>query len=380
VDASSVDLREHVQEFALDAGAGEAQLLQTCERLRLEPFDRSRPRWRMWFLTGLVDGRVALFIRVHHAMADGVAGIGALGTFFDFEAETLDLAVPRPPPVAMPSEREFVADHLRGQIHRAADLVRQLVHPRDAVQAMRSGWPAVRESFVEGRAQRTSLNDGPIGWHRRYGLVRADLTAVRATAHANGATVNDVLMTVVAGGLRDLLVHRGEAVEGAVLRAFVPVSLHGAGADDTEGNLDGAMIVPLPLGVRDDVERLGLITVDTAERKKRSRPPGGTLFRNRPIQKLFLRLAAHQRVMNTYIANVPGPPVPLYFAGMAVREVFPVVPLMGNVSVGVGALSYAGQFNLAPVVDHDRCPDVDVFVSGLESSLKRLGALRQLVA
>jgi hypothetical protein len=84
--------------------------------------------------------------------------------------------------------------------------------------------------------------------------------------------------------------------------------------------------------------------------------------------------------MNTYVANVPGPPVPLYFAGTPVSEVFPVVPLLGNVSVGVGALSYASQFNLTAVVDRDRCPDVEVFVDGLRGSLDRLGAIRQTAA
>jgi diacylglycerol O-acyltransferase len=380
VDASSVDLHEHVQELPLDANAGEAELLRTCEELRLRPLDRARPLWKMWFVTGPTDGRVALFVKVHHAMADGVAGIGALGTFFDFTPETHESEAPPSLPAPIPSERDLLRDNLRGQLHRAAELARHIAHPAETAKAMRAGWPAVRESFVEGRAPRTSLNDGPIGWHRRFGLVRADLDALKATAHSNGAKVNDVLMTVVAAGLRDLLLHRGEAVEGVVLRAFVPVSLHATGADDAQGNLDGAMIIPLPVGVRDDIARLRLITAETAERKKRSRPQGGTLFRNRPIQKLFLRLAPYQRVMNTYVANVPGPPVPLYFAGMRVQEVFPVVPLMGNVSVGVGALSYASQLNLTAVVDRGRCPDVDVFVDGLRGSLDRLGAVRQAAA
>jgi diacylglycerol O-acyltransferase len=380
VDAPSIDLSHHIQELPLDANADEAQLLRTCEELRLRRFDRSRPLWRMWFLTGVAGGRVALFVKVHHAIADGVAGIGALGTFFDLAPETPHVETPRSRPAPIPSNRDLVGDNLRSKVHRAGEMVRQIAHPTETAKAMRAGWPAVRESFVEGQAPRTSINDGPIGWHRRSGLVRADLDALKATAHSNGAKINDVLMTVVAAGLRDLLLHRGEEVEGVVLRAFVPVSLHEAGADDASGNLDGAMIISLPVGVSDDVERLRLITAETVERKKRSRPQGGTLFRSRPIQKLFVRLAPYQRVMNTYVANVPGPPVPLYFAGTPVSEVFPVVPLLGNVSVGVGALSYASQFNLTAVVDRDRCPDVEVFVDGLRGSLDRLGAIRQTAA
>jgi hypothetical protein len=86
----------------------------------------------------------------------------------------------------------------------------------------------------------------------------------------------------------------------------------------------------------------------------------------------LLRLAAHQHAINTYAANVPGPPVPLYFAGAPLLEVFPVVPLLGNISVGVGALSYAGQFNLTAVADREACPDLEVFVTGMRSSLDAL--------
>ena len=106
--------------------------------------------------------------------------------------------------------------------------------------------------------------------------------------------------------------------------------------------------------------------------KKKSRPPGSTLFRNAAIQRAFLRHAARQRLMNICIANVPGPPVPLYLAGTPLVEVFPVVPIMGNVPLGIGALSYAGQFNITVVADRDGCPDAAVFTEGLRASLDAL--------
>jgi len=380
VDAPSIDLDYHVRELHLDPPAGEAEVLATCEELRHRRLDRSRPLWEMWFLTGLADDRVALFVRLHHAIADGVAGIGALGSFFDLSANTTEADGPPWTPDPMPCGRDLFDDNARRQLEAALRVGRHLRHPVETARVMRAGWPAVRESFASERAPDTSLTRAPIGWHRTFALVRSDLDTVKSVAHENGATVNDVLMTIVAAGLRELLLERGEAVEGVVLRAFVPVSLHRSGADDTEGNLDGAMFVPLPVGEPDDLARLRTIAAETAVRKARSRPQGGTLFRNRPIQKLFLRLAARQRFMNTYVANVPGPPVPLYFDGMPVLEVFPIVPLMGNVSVGLGALSYAGQFNLTAVVDRDLCPDVDVFANGLRRSLVALGAVRRAVA
>jgi hypothetical protein len=184
--------------------------------------------------------------------------------------------------------------------------------------------------------------------------------------------VNDVLLTAVAGGLRALLASRGEPVDELVLRAFVPVSLHREQPGQARGNLDGGMIVPLPIGDPDHARRLSLIAADTAARKKKSRPPGSTLFRNAAIQRAFLRHAARQRLMNIYIANVPGPPVPLYLAGAPLVEVFPIVPLMGNVPLGIGALSYAGQFNITVVADREACPDAAVFTEGLQAALDAL--------
>jgi diacylglycerol O-acyltransferase len=371
VDAPSIDLIHHVGLFPLPPSADEGQLLAACEELRHRRLDRSQPLWELWFLPGLPDGRVGLFMKVHHAIADGVAGIAALGAFVDTVPDPPPTSQPPWTPAAMPSRRALVHDNLRWRRHGLGHALSRLAHPVEAVGQVRRGWPAAREAFFEARAPRTSLNRR-IGSHRRYTLVRGDLALVKRVAHAHQATVNDVLMVVLAGGLRELLAGRGEPVDGLVLRAFVPVSLHTEQPGQARGNLDGGMIVPLPIGEPDDRRRLELIAADTSRRKTRYRPQGATLFRNVPIQRAALRLAHRQRVMNTYAANLPGPPVPLYFAGAPVLEVFPVVPLMANVSLGVGALSYAGQFNLTAVADRELCPDLEVFVHGVGRSLDAL--------
>jgi diacylglycerol O-acyltransferase / wax synthase len=371
VDAPAFDIADHVAVFPRGAPAGEAGLLAACEELRRRRLDRSRPLWQMWFLPGLADARVGLFMKVHHAIADGVAGVAAFGAFLDLSA---DAPAPSPPPwtpAPVPSRRELFDDNLRRRIQGCRGLLSGLAHPASTVRGVRRAWPATRETFAEGRAPKTSLNR-PIGEGRTLAVVRSRLELVKGIAHAHDATVNDVLLTAVAGGLRSLLGSRGEPVGELVLRAFVPVSLHREQPGQARGNLDGAMVVPLPLGEPDDVRRLRLIAAETAERKKKSRPPAGTFFRNAVLQRAFLRYAAQQRLMNIYIANVPGPPVPLYLAGAPLVEMFPVVPILGNVSLGIGALSYAGQFNITVVADRDICPDAGVFVEGLRASLDEL--------
>jgi diacylglycerol O-acyltransferase / wax synthase len=371
VDAASIDLAEHVRVLPLPAPADEAQLLAACEELRHRRLDRSRPLWEMWFLPGLPDGRVGLFMKLHHTIADGVAGIAVLGAFVDPVPHPPPLDAPPWSPAAMPTVGALFVDNLRRRGQELGRVAAKLAHPVATVRLARRGWPAVREAFGEARAPRTSLSRR-VGWHRRLALVRSDLELVKRVAHAHDATVNDVLMVALAGGLRALLLGRGERVDGLVLRAAVPVSLHQEQPGQAQGNRDGMMVVPLPIGEPDDARRLRLIAAETTRRKRKYRPQGGTLFRNVPAQRAFLRLAPYQRLTNTYAANVPGPPVPLYLTGARLLEVFPVVPIWGNVSLGVGALSYAGQFNITAVADGEACPDIEIFADGVRRSLDRL--------
>ncbi|HYV01240.1 MAG TPA: wax ester/triacylglycerol synthase family O-acyltransferase [Actinomycetota bacterium] len=371
VDAPSFDIAEHVGVFPLRPPADEWQLLLACEELRRRRLDRSRPLWHLWFLPGLPGGRIGVFMKLHHAVADGVAGVAAFGAFLDFAPDAPQPIAPPWSPAPIPSTRDLFDDNVRRRLQELHGVVSKLAHPIDVVGQARRAWPAFQEAFAEGRAPRTSLNR-PIGSRRRLAIIRSSLDLVKEIGLSHGGKVNDVLLAAVAGGLRDLLRSRGENIEGVTLRAFVPVSLHGDQPGQAQGNLDGGMVVPLPIGEPDHIQRLQLIAAETAERKKKSRPPGGTLFRNGLIQRAFLRHAVRQRFMNAYVANVPGPPVLLHLAGAPLLEVFPMVPIMGNMTLGVGALSYAGQLNITAVADYETCPDVGVFVEGALSSLDAL--------
>jgi diacylglycerol O-acyltransferase len=263
VDVDSVDLVRHVGVFPLEAGAGEAELLAACERLRRRPLDRSRPLWELWFLPGLPEGRVGLFMKLHHAVADGMAGAAAFGAFLDFIPDGPPLSAPTWKPAPIPSERELFRDNVSRRAHAARAFVSRLAHPGDTAREIRRDWPAVREAFGEGPAPLTSVNRR-VGSDRRLALIQSRLDLVKGIAHAQGGKVNDVLMAAVAGGYRELLQSRGERVQGLMLRAMVPVSLHREQPGQARGNLDGAMVVPLPIGERDDVRRLRWIAAETA--------------------------------------------------------------------------------------------------------------------
>jgi len=182
-----------------------------------------------------------------------------------------------------------------------------------------------------------------------------------------------VLLAAIAGGLRALLISRGEPVDGVVLGIYVAVSLHQGQPAQARGNLISQMAVPLPVGVADPAARLRRIAAATAERKARSRPSLGSLPHRGIVGRLFLRLVTRQHV-NVMSADLPGPEVPLYFAGARLLEVFPMVQLLGRNSLAVGALSYAGGFDVMAVADRDAYPDLQVFARGAEEELKALTA------
>jgi WS/DGAT/MGAT family acyltransferase len=379
VDAPAFDLADHVAVFPLPAPGDEAQLLLALEQLRRRRLDRSRPLWEMWFLTGLPERRVGLFVRMHHAMADGMAGVATIATFLDATPN----AVPGPPrpwlPAPVPTESELLDDRRRRRLQQLRGVLSMLAHPVTTVRDGLAAWPATRELLAQQPLPATSL-DRLVGSDRRLAIIRSSLELVKEVAHAYDATVNDVLLTITAGGVRELLSSRGEPVDGLVLRIYVPVSLHQGLRTQARGNLIGQMVVPLPIGVSDPVPRLRLIAKETAERKARSRPSLGKLPRRGIAGRALKKLVSRQCV-NVTSADIPGPEMTLSFAGARLLEVFPLVPLIGTVSLAVGAMSYAGQFNIMAVADRDAYPDIDIFATGVQDELCALAAAgRQKIA
>lgn len=370
VDAQTFDIGNHVQTWAVEPPGDEGRLLSAVEHLRRRRLDRSRPLWEMWFLTGLAGKRVALFVRMHHCIADGMAGTATVARFLDTSP---DVAVSAPEawtPSPAPAEKELRLD-VRSR-RRAAWRARasKLRHPVAITRQALSAWPAVRELVADPPLPATSLCR-MVGPDRCLALVRENLAAIKQVARANQATVNDVLLTGMAGGLRALLASRGEAVDGVVLRILVPVSLHRGDPAKARGNLIAQMVVPVPIGGLDSQARLRQIARETARRKTRSRPELGKVPHRGLGGRLFLKLIDRQRV-NVSSTNIPGPEISLYFAGAPLLEVFPMVQLIGTNSLTVGAMSYAGRFNMMVVGDRDAYPDLDVFVSGMRTELSCL--------
>jgi diacylglycerol O-acyltransferase / wax synthase len=152
----------------------------------------------------------------------------------------------------------------------------------------------------------------------------------------------------------------------------VTISHHDERPGEAQGNKPGWMMVPRPVSEPDPVGRLKLIAAETAARKDKARPEAGSgIFRFVVGQRIWYRHFPRQRSMNLVVSNVPGPPAPRYLAGAPLLEVFPQLPPVGNLTLVVAALSYAGQLNLTAAADRDSCPDVEALARGVRSALER---------
>lgn len=371
VDDARFSIDRHVRQMKVPEPATESQLVKSCEMLRRRRFDTSRPLWEIWFVTGLEADRMGIFVKVHHALADGAAGVAALAALFDLSP---DAPTPAPAPWTPnrpPTRLQVVIDHLLSLWGRLRALTRSLGHPRATLRRLVRALSAIRGIAAENVAPRLSFNR-PIGDSRRLAVIRSDLDRVRAIAHLQDGTVNDVLLAVIAGGLRDLLLRRGELDRVGRPRAVIPIA--GRPSSTTGNATASSLVVPLIVHEPDAMKRLEATVTQTRLRKQSplSYDEAGILH-SPLLERLAVRFAGRQRVANVYVANLPGPPTPFYLASAPILELIPVVPLVGNIAIGIGALSYAGQFNLTVVADRDLLPDIDWFVNGVQRSFEELG-------
>jgi WS/DGAT/MGAT family acyltransferase len=226
----------------------------------------------------------------------------------------------------------------------------------------------------------TALN-GPHGPHRRWASAHASLADVKLVRAALGGTVNDVVLAAITGGFRDLLISRGERVEGRPVRTLVPVSVRAEHERGTYNNRVSPVFADLPVGLVDPVARLANIRAQMDGIKKSKGAVAGERLVDLAGFSPPMLLAAAQRLaasipqqrVNTGTTNVPGPQHPMYFAGRRLIESAPIVPLLASgVRIVVGIFSYDGHLYFGITGDYDTVPDIDVLRRGIEEGVAEL--------
>jgi WS/DGAT/MGAT family acyltransferase len=387
VDDPHFHLEYHVRHTALPAPGGEEQLRRLVGRVMAQQLDRTKPLWELWFAEGLEDGRWAMVSKTHHSLVDGVSGTDLLTVMMDLSPEPAapapDTWVPRPAPTSVELAGQAVVDMLRSPYEQLRALRASTRVPRQALGSAREVLRGLGSWAGVIRPTPLSTLNGPIGPHRRWAWASTTLDDVKQVRKALGGTVNDVVLAAITRGFRDLLVGRGEAVEGRVVRSLVPVSVRSRGGsgpasgDGTFNNQVSAMIAELPVGIVDPLLRLEAIRSQMANLKESRQAVAGEAltslsgFAPPVLLAVGTRLASRvaQRNVNTVTTNVPGPQIPLYALGRKMLRAFPYVPLASQVRIGVAIFSYNGEINFGVTGDYDSAPDIDVLCRGIEDGM-----------
>ncbi len=392
VDDGDFDISYHVRRSALPKPGSDAQLRELVARLVSRPLDHHHPLWEMNLVEGLSGGRVAVIAKTHQAMVDGISAIDIGQVILDVTPTPRDspedLWMPRPEPNALQLTWQAAAeavqrpgeiiDNARTAVHGGLATVRKTA---DALGGVASAVLAAARPSPGG-----PLNVR-ISTQRRFAVARTKLGDYRAVRKAHGGDVNDVVLAVVSGALRNWLLSRGESVTASTtVRAMAPVSVRGDLGEGIDvaalGNRVASYLVDLPVGEPNPVLRLSHVSHAMRAHKESGQSVGADAlirlsgFAPPTIHSLGARVANSfsKRIFNLVITNVPGPQFPLYAAGARMTEMFPVVPLAKNQAVSIGITSYDGGVYYGLNADRDAMSDVDTLAALIEESLEELAA------
>jgi diacylglycerol O-acyltransferase / wax synthase len=386
IDDHSFNIEYHVRHSALPAPGTEQQLHRLAARIASQQLDRSKPLWECWFVEGLEDGRFALIFKTHHALVDGVSGVDLATVLFDLSPKPQPLLEAEPwQPRPEPTNAELLAAGAAGfaktAIHVTERTLAAATNPAAAVDALRDVAEGMGEMAwaILNPAPETPLNV-EIGPHRRYAIVRNRLDDFRYVKGVFGGTVNDVVLTVVAGALARWLRARGVRTEGLELRALVPVSIRPRDQRHALGNQIVLMRGPLPVYIRDPVARLRFVKQQMDGLKESKQALGARVIAD--VQQMApptilaqaSRLQFSTRLFNLIVTNVPGPQFPIYMLGRQMLTFFPIAFLPSGHALAIAIMSYNGAIDFGLLGDYDALPDIETIAEGIEDGLAQLKA------
>jgi WS/DGAT/MGAT family acyltransferase len=383
IEDPAFDLDWHVRRMGCPAPGGLRELCELISEITSRPLERDRPLWEEWLIEGLEGGRVAAVIKVHHALADGVASAQLLNQVFD------DAADAGPPPIddwkaeRVPSKRSLL---LNGMAHAARRAVSGLpTMLRGSIRSRRQrkiAGLAVSERPPKAFAAPKTRFNAPLTAHRSFAVATVDLESVRAVRSAFGTTINDVMLAAVAGGLRTYL-QAHDSLPDSPLVASLPVSTREEGERPAWGNHLAQIFVTLPTHVADPAERLRAASASADLAKSHLAETRGTRIEDwiealpAPLLRLFgrrflLPASARRAPANVVISNVPGPRAPLYLSGGPVDAFYSIGPLLPGVGLNITAWSYVNQLNVSFLACRELVPDLWSLVDAVRESFSEL--------
>jgi WS/DGAT/MGAT family acyltransferase len=396
VDDADFDLEYHIRELALPGPGSEAQLTEQVARLHARPLDRRRPLWEMYLITGLADGRVAVYTKVHHAAIDGVSGAELLTVLLDLSPDGRPLPAettytPAPPPnraalavraAARLAWRPVQTVRLSGEFIRVVPTLAPVISAFvGGMLGLNRGDGSVIPSSPS-RAPATPFNR-PITPHRRVAFRSVSLDDVKSVKRAFGVSVNDVVMAMCAGALRTWLIDH-DALPAGPLNAMIPVSVRDESGKGALGNKVSAMLATVPTHLDDPVQRLAVVHEATKIAKSQQAVIPQGLVDNisdfappalvaRAARVVFATGVLHRLPpFNLCISNVPGPNIPVYLAGARLLAQYPVSVVTDGQGLNITLVGYLGQLHFGLVACRELVPDIDALAGYLVDELDLL--------
>lgn len=387
VDDEHFNLEYHVRHTSLPRPGTRRQLLDLSGRVFSQQLDRSKPLWELWIVEGLDADEFAVMSKVHHCMIDGMAGVELMTVLLGL-APSGEIEEPKPfEPRPVPDGTELVVRETARRAGRLLGAVRSARQASGDAQAMLLEGArrarAIAYSLGSGwlsPAAKTPLN-GTIGPNRRFATLDMDLQAVKDVKNLLGGTVNDVVLTIVAGAVRRYLERSGEEVGDSPFRVMAPVSVRPPGGAAASGNHVAMWLAQLPIDEEDPKERFRLVAEETIRLKETDQALGASLLvqlsSGAPITLVSLgtRLAASARPFNMTVTNIPGPQFPIYLLESRMTSQYPLVPLWRGHGVGIALFSYAGTLMWGFNADFDVMEDIGEFVECVQEAFEELTAL-----
>jgi WS/DGAT/MGAT family acyltransferase len=416
VEDPDFDLDFHVRHTAVPPPGSDAKLSELVSRLIGRPLDRTRPLWETYVIEGLPDDRFGILTKVHHATIDGASGAELLTLMLDESPEGDELAPPTAEwkPERIPTDPEVLARAAASVARKPAravmlgarmiqDLGQATRNPMliAAANQVREGLRGPlgralnfgRERTPEGSdvqeagplpptAPPTPFNRA-ITPHRRFAFRSSSLDAVKEIKKVLGATVNDVVMSVCAGGLRTWL-EQHDALPDGPLVAMVPVSIRTGEETEKWTNRVSSIFAALPTDEPDPVERVQRVHAAMANAKQlfdavpadvltdfAQFPPPAVFSR---AMRLATRMTARFRSpVNVVISNVPGPRQPLYAAGATLLHYYPVSTIVDGQGLNITVQSYLGTLDFGLVSCRELVPDLSMMLDAILDDLAELG-------
>jgi WS/DGAT/MGAT family acyltransferase len=393
IEDSEFELGKHLSHHVLPAPGSLHELDALIGELAGGCLGRDKPLWELAVIEGLENGKIAIVTKIHHATMDGGRGAALMGQLFSTEPHG-EVPAPEEPwvPEREPTTPWLVADTVRTLLGKPRRVAAAAV---GVVSGLRGGEAKGDEPAKEDTPDKPGLFEAPstmfnrvLTPNRSVALCDVPLEDVKNVGRSLGATVNDVVLAASCASLRSWLLSHGGLPDRPLI-GVVPVSLREEG-DHGEGNRVTVMRVRLPIDIEDPIERVRAIhTVTRSEKKGQNRSGGGMvkhvvdILVNTSTPWLLTEIFARYSLIaerippmwNVVVSNIAGSPVPLYFGGARLRQLYPLGPVQQCAGLNITVLSTDGRLCFGALACTDLVPDVEEIASEFEAEIGRLKEL-----